>query len=340
MSPIASPVASVVIPAFNVEAYIGAAIRSVMCQTETDLEIIVVDDCSTDGTVEMVEALAETDRRIRLVRNPVNSGAAFSRNRAIELATGRWICWLDADDEYLPARVTMLIAAGERSGADMVADNLMIKDERSGRFAGCAMPRGTGDAQRFVPAAEFIRNDRPGGLQFCFGYLKPIIRTDFLKSHALRYREDLRVNQDFPLWIDCMLAGARLLLLEEATYIYLIRKGSLSDRPKFDSGRFDLSLTNRQLAERARAAGATTVERALQQRQRWIDRQLAYWQLTDALRNRRPVTATTIMLRHIPYWPIFAGRIARAGSRRLFLVKSCERAGLGQADKIAAQIEN
>ena len=92
---------SVVIPAFNRSAYIGRAVKSVVEQTYAELEVIVVDDCSTDNTVEVVSALADSDRRIALLRHDNNKGAQAARNTGIKAAKGAWIAFLDSDDEWL-----------------------------------------------------------------------------------------------------------------------------------------------------------------------------------------------------------------------------------------------
>lgn len=95
---------SVIMPAYNVGAYIEESIKSVQAQTYTNWELIIVDDCSTDNTVEEINNFLE-DKRIRFLRNERNSGAAVSRNYALREATGKWIAFLDADDVWLPEKL-------------------------------------------------------------------------------------------------------------------------------------------------------------------------------------------------------------------------------------------
>lgn len=108
---------SVVIPAFNREATVLRAINSALGQTYPVLEVIVVDDCSSDGTVGMVESV--DDYRVRIIRNPVNSGACRSRNVGIEAAVGDYIALLDSDDEWLPEKLEKQMAALDETGADV-----------------------------------------------------------------------------------------------------------------------------------------------------------------------------------------------------------------------------
>ncbi|MBR2988532.1 MAG: glycosyltransferase family 2 protein, partial [Clostridia bacterium] len=89
---------SIIMPTYNSAKFIGESITSVLNQTYTDWELIIVDDCSTDNTEEIVTSFG--DERISYIKNEVNSGAAVSRNRAIDLAQGKWIAFLDSDDLY------------------------------------------------------------------------------------------------------------------------------------------------------------------------------------------------------------------------------------------------
>ena len=87
---------SIVMPSYNTAKYIADSIKSVQDQTYPNWELIIVDDCSTDDTDKIVESIQ--DQRIRYIKNETNSGAAFSRNRALREAKGRWIAFLDSDD--------------------------------------------------------------------------------------------------------------------------------------------------------------------------------------------------------------------------------------------------
>ncbi|MDD7465761.1 MAG: glycosyltransferase [Actinomycetaceae bacterium] len=102
---------SIIMPAYNCADVIGFAINSVRRQTYTDWELIIVDDCSTDRTSELLSDLLQAgDPRIHVLRNDVNSGPARSRNKAIRHATGRWIAFLDSDDLWLPQKLERQVA--------------------------------------------------------------------------------------------------------------------------------------------------------------------------------------------------------------------------------------
>ena len=96
---------SVITPTWNCGQFIAETIRSVQAQTYQNWEMVIVDDCSTDGTFEVVRPLMEADPRIKYFSNSQNSGAAVSRNAALRQAKGRWIAFLDSDDLWLPEKL-------------------------------------------------------------------------------------------------------------------------------------------------------------------------------------------------------------------------------------------
>jgi glycosyltransferase involved in cell wall biosynthesis len=107
---------SVIVPAYNAAETIGETLDSALAQTHVDLEVIVVNDGSTDGTIDVVRARARSDARIRLIEQE-NSGVAAARNRGIEAARGTFIAPLDADDIWVPSKVVRQVRRMEESGS-------------------------------------------------------------------------------------------------------------------------------------------------------------------------------------------------------------------------------
>ena len=95
---------SIIMPSYNTAKYIADSVNSVIKQTYKNWELIIVDDCSTDHTDEIVNEFLE-DKRIKYLKNEKNSGAAISRNRALREAKGRWIAFLDSDDLWVPEKL-------------------------------------------------------------------------------------------------------------------------------------------------------------------------------------------------------------------------------------------
>lgn len=106
---------SIIMPSYNTVNFISGSIESVRAQTYTNWELIIVDDCSTDNTDDVVKPYLN-DPRVIYIKNPKNSGAAVSRNRAIRAAKGKWIAFLDSDDLWMPEKIEKQIAYMTNNG--------------------------------------------------------------------------------------------------------------------------------------------------------------------------------------------------------------------------------
>jgi glycosyltransferase involved in cell wall biosynthesis len=108
-----TPLVSVIVPAFNAAGFLGDSVRSVLSQTMDDLECIVVDDGSTDGTVDALGSIQ--DDRLRVLRRPTNEGSvSFARNHGLAHASGRYVAFLDADDWWFPEKLETQLAFHEQ----------------------------------------------------------------------------------------------------------------------------------------------------------------------------------------------------------------------------------
>jgi GT2 family glycosyltransferase len=226
------PRASVVIPVFNQESLITACVRSVQAQTITDIEIIVVDDASTDGTANTVAKLGAHDPRIRLVRCERNSGPGVARNRGIALSTGTWVALLDADDVYHPDRLRCLLETACATKADMVADNLWLCPTDPQPAPELMLSDTEFRDEMVVEAAEFVNRNMGSGSarRDAYGFLKPIIRKDFLEAHTICY-DDARFAEDYLFYLRCLIAGARWIIIPSALYYYRVSTNGLTHRP-------------------------------------------------------------------------------------------------------------
>lgn len=134
---------SVVIPCFNAQAYLAATIDSVLHQTWRDLEVVVVDDCSTDDSAAVVSAFAQRDPRVSLIRMPHNHGApAAPRNAGVAAARGTWVAFLDADDVWHPRKLELQMQALREQGATMCSTQMKdFRDDSEIDFTPPGAPR-------------------------------------------------------------------------------------------------------------------------------------------------------------------------------------------------------
>ena len=122
---------SVLIPTYNVERFVEKAVRSIMQQTYTNLEIIIVDDCSTDNTFTILEKLAKEDNRIKLYKNEVNKKIVETLNFALTQATGKYIARMDGDDYSYPNRIEILHNYLQKNQEiKLVGSNIFLVDDK------------------------------------------------------------------------------------------------------------------------------------------------------------------------------------------------------------------
>jgi teichuronic acid biosynthesis glycosyltransferase TuaG len=114
---VSSPAVSIVTPAYNAERFLADTIASVRAQTVGDWELLVADDCSRDGTRAVVEKVSALDARVRLIPLDRNAGPAMARQAAVDAARGRYIAFLDSDDQWLPQKLERQLAFMQRHGA-------------------------------------------------------------------------------------------------------------------------------------------------------------------------------------------------------------------------------
>jgi succinoglycan biosynthesis protein ExoO len=290
----------VIVPAYQAAGRIGAAIGSALGQSLVDLEVVVADDASRDDTAGVVAELARRDPRVRLLRAEVNGGPARARNRALAAARGAWIAPLDADDTYCPRRLERLLEVALSCRADLVADNLRLIDGTSGRDLGPALPEADGGGLELVSAARFVRENLLDG--FSWGYLKPLIRRGFLERHGLRYREALRIGEDYALDLDCLLAGARLVLTREPLYHYHLTPGSISRRLESSHIRA-LCALNREHQAAARDR-RPELAAALDQRQAMLERMLGHARFVERVKAGRVGAAAALLMRRPAVLPL------------------------------------
>lgn len=224
-----APTVSVIMPVYNGAQWLAAAVESVLAQTLSNIEVLIVDDGSVDDTVLIAQQFASRDARVRLLRQAGNRGQAAARNLALGHARGAWIAPVDADDEIFPDRLRRLVEAGESEQADMIADGLLIRGPRGPGTPNELMPWGGVAGQRLerLSAETLIRSGLAGG-RCSLGYLKPLMRRRFLVAHDLRYAEDLRFAEDFHLYARALFCGARFLLYPESHYVYWQTPSSVS----------------------------------------------------------------------------------------------------------------
>jgi glycosyltransferase involved in cell wall biosynthesis len=204
-----NPEVSVVMAVFNQERFVAEAVDSVLKQSFTDFELIIIDDGSTDTTTEILDGY--DDPRIVRHRNDDNLGLTRSLNRGLRVARGDFIARQDADDISLPLRLEKQIAfLRDRSDVGLVGC-ACVRIDREGKERGFYRPRSSDIQIRWV---SLLTNP--------FAHPTVFFRSRLLTEHGLHYDESLETTQDYDLWLR-MLERARGANISEALMLY--RKG-------------------------------------------------------------------------------------------------------------------
>ncbi|MEL7190747.1 MAG: glycosyltransferase family 2 protein [Pseudomonadota bacterium] len=227
-----TPEISIIMACYNAAAFLKEAVSSALSQQDITLEVLIIDDHSTDNSFEVANELAGKDSRIRVFQTPENAGPGGARNVGIEQMRGDWYAMLDCDDAFASERCRKLIDAANLSGADMIADDLAVfgDEVQSQRHLG----------KDFETPSSLITLDDyfAGTVMFSakpnLGFLKPIIHRRLL--HAIRYRSDLRIGEDDELVIRLLLAGAKYAYHPQALYHYRKHDASISHRLSAEHG--------------------------------------------------------------------------------------------------------
>jgi succinoglycan biosynthesis protein ExoO len=218
------PEVSVVIAAYNAADTIERAIQSALAQRDVTVEILVVDDFSTDETRAVVASLVEP--AVRLIALNRNLGPGGARNAGFAAARGKWIAVLDSDDTIRPDRLRRLVDLAEREDAAVAVDNLdvLTLDGRVERmFAEDLLAR-----TPYLTLADFIDSNLIFQSTHNFGYMKPMFRRAFLEERQLAFDTALRIGEDYLLLASTLAAGGKCVVAPEVGYTYHIREASIS----------------------------------------------------------------------------------------------------------------
>lgn len=217
---------TVLIAAYNAAPFIHRAIQSALAQDPSPLEVLVVDDRSTDDTAAVVEEMARSEPRVRVLRLATNVGPSGARNAGLDAARGDWVAVLDADDAYSAGRLSALLATAQATGADVVADNFFYYDAATEAITGAGLKEEPTPQQ--IDPALYVARAQPFGVEADWGLLKPMFRRAFLNERNLRYPVYSRHGEDFLFMMDILLTGGVYVLNREPFYLYTARSSGHS----------------------------------------------------------------------------------------------------------------
>ncbi len=219
------PLVFVIMPCFNSEQYIGRAIESVISQTYSNWQLLVIDDGSTDESVSVVRSFAEKDLRVHIIVNEKNFGTAKTRNRGFDLFRGDYAALLDSDDIWLPEKLEKQVRLAEKSRADIIYCSYRMIDENGNRLWD----------DFIVPTVTDFNYMLSSSVISC--------STALLSGNIVeRYRfPETLYHEDYAFWMMLLRDGAKACGVQEVLAEYRIRAGSrASDKWKVAQGRWHI----------------------------------------------------------------------------------------------------
>ena len=235
------PKVSVILPVYNVENYIREAISSIQCQTLKEIEIIPVNDCSPDGSQEIIDEMAAADPRIRPIKLDENVGQGFARNHGIEAASGEYLFFLDPDDyfnnkQFLESAYEMAV----ENAADMVRGQKLLEviEDEKGEIVAHRKDKTEDIFKNTVKRTTFVES--PELLHsrhfWLWGY-----KREFIESNSIRF-----INtqwEERPFLLKALLLAKQVSLLKGDAFIYRVRPNSTARRSR-NLRDYDLQINN------------------------------------------------------------------------------------------------
>ena len=211
------PDISVIVPCYNAEKYLDVCLSSLRAQTVPEIEIILINDGSTDRTGEILHAYQKEDPRVRLIETG-NHGVSAARNLGIDQARGSYLAFLDADDAFEKDALSRLYQGAVRSGADIISANHTLFDQSTRRRERLHIT--TGIIQPSEIVRELIHMHR------IFNNIwNKLYRADLFRDGP-RLNENIRIGEDVLLNLRLYLHVTRVQHIQEGTYVYRVHEGS------------------------------------------------------------------------------------------------------------------
>lgn len=211
-----SPQVSIIVPVFNVELYLSACLDSLRRQTCSEIEIICVDDASTDGSLQILTEASGNDTRIKVVRHPVNRGLSAARNTGIKAASAPWILFVDSDDLVSERVCERTLSVASQTGADVVF------------FAHASFVDGNTPPPEPPQRSALQAGRRVLLRRNAFAWTK-LISAELMRAEGIEFPEGL-CFEDVPVHWRLALDSSKPVFLDEALVWYRQRPGSITYR--------------------------------------------------------------------------------------------------------------
>lgn len=226
-----TPKVSIIIPVYNMEKYLKECLDSVICQTLEDIEIICIDDCSTDSSLQILREYAQRDARVKVFQNSMNQGLSYTRNIGIVNATGEYIQFVDADDWVEPDTAEVLYRVAADNQLDLLR---FLKTNQDKTLFGESV------ANQVFPSGVDLLEKLFCQRYFGIGPWLLFLSKHFVEKCQLRFDPKLTCAEDMLFSFQSMTMAERCMCINEQKYKYIKRGNSLSTGPLSDQKVYSL----------------------------------------------------------------------------------------------------
>lgn len=253
---------SIIVPAYNCEKYIQKCIDSILKQTYSNIEIIIINDGSSDNTLNILEHISRQDSRVRIL-NELNGGVSSARNKGLNIASGDYIIFIDSDDFVKRDYVEQLILKAQQSGENTVYTGYSILNYKKGKR----------EIINYIPSIESLTGyaeldnhfNELMDKRFILSPIAKLFDASIIKNNNIRFDESVKIGEDLLFNLQYLVFVDTIVFIKKSFYYYVMSsQNSLSK--SFDVSRSENSKKlylkgiefcyNKQLGEKSRAAMA------------------------------------------------------------------------------------
>lgn len=218
---------SIIVPVYNVEKYLKECLDSILRQTFRDYEIICINDCSTDNSLQVLKEYEKEHMEIKVINNPINKGLSYSRNIGLEIAKGKYIAFVDSDDYLIVNALEILHKEAEEKELEILYFDKEIIYEDAWKNQRIYTTSDKNDylgiytgKELFVRLSEKVESINPNA------YTQFFLR-DFLIKNTIKFYERI-VHEDYLFYFVCAMNARRVAIMNRKLYVYRKREGSIT----------------------------------------------------------------------------------------------------------------
>ena len=219
------PEITIILPVYNGERYLNRTITSILQQTMPDFELIAIDDCSTDQSLQILQNWAQRDNRIQIAANEQNMGVADARNKGITMAKGEYICFIDSDDTWHSDKLEHQLNFMKQSCCDFSCTAYAMVDDE-GKFM----------KNRFINKQQIVLEDLLKENYICCSTV--MLKAELAKQYSMN---GSYAHEDYVYWLDLLQNGANGMVLDETLVQYrVVQSGRSANKGKAAQGRWQI----------------------------------------------------------------------------------------------------